>query len=103
MNNALQHTRSAIQRRRSEVSVTSRASGVGAPWCGNSLIEASERLDQEGCALAADAGQHERRLLVAAQGEPLAQLVGHDEDTPLLDGEPSDASLAERRAQLLLA
>ena len=35
-----------------------------------------------------DPGQHDRGLVVAVQGEPLAELVGDDVDAALLDGQP---------------
>ena len=53
--------------------------------------------------MAGHPGQHDRRVLVTGQREPLAQLVGDDIDAALLDGEPADAALLEGRAQGLLA
>ena len=56
----------------------------------------SERLDEQGGALAGHPGQHEGRLVVAPEREPLAQLLGDDLDAALLDRQPADAALAQR-------
>ena len=59
----------------------------------------SERLDQQRDALAPPPGQHQGRLVLAGQREPLAQLVGDDVDAALLDGQPADPALAQGGAQ----
>ena len=71
-------------------------------WSGRGPLRASERLDQQGDPVPARPGEHERRLGVAGQGQPLAELVGHHVDAALLDRQPADAALAQCCAQCLL-
>src|SRR5688572_15704114 len=63
----------------------------------------SQGSDEEGSALAGHPGEHQGRLLVPAQGEALAQVVGYDGDTALLDGQPADAAFAQGGLERLLA
>src|SRR4051812_17368776 len=61
-----------------------------------------EGSDQQTRALAGDPGHHDGGVLLAVQGQALAEVVGNDVDTALLDGEPPDAARPERRLELLL-
>src|SRR5688572_18830951 len=62
----------------------------------------SQRPHQERPSISGGAGQHDGRLGVAPERQPLPQLLGDDVHAALLDRQPADPPFAQSGPQLLL-